>query len=483
MSFSRLFGVWSRIMSIRDFSSRHFTLIAILCVGGLAAFYSVIGLLHFPLLKPMLPTPGTPYYTPALAGVVALLFFGLALVYRQGIQWPIYIFSLILVCGIAPGLPPATWHETVPQGVWIPVLVAFALTGLRWMLFLTAIELASIVYFQAHNGAFQTLGPSVTSAIILIMLITIRRNLDRTLAAEKAEREKAEQARRALDELNRTLESMVRERTAELEHAMVKLNDAQETLKQADRLANLGGMVATVMHEVNTPIGSAVLCAGQLADSSVAMRSAVAAQQVRRSELNDYLQKMEAGADLIMKNLDRAERLMVSFKEMSVDQTSGLCREFELGAYVDTLLATLAPQYQRRPIKVLREQPSARVNLLASPGALAQVMTNLVMNSLTHAFAPDQQGEIRISHRLEGEQVVLKLCDNGCGISAEDLPHIFDPFFTTRRGQGGSGLGLSIAKSLVEGTLGGEIVVTSAAGEGACFVLRLPLVAPTSLKS
>jgi signal transduction histidine kinase len=76
--------------------------------------------------------------------------------------------------------------------------------------------------------------------------------------------------------------------------------------------------------------------------------------------------------------------------------------------------------------------------------------------------------------------VTLSVGDDGKGIAAEHLDKIFDPFFTTRLGEGGSGLGLSIAYGLVTGMLGGRIAVTSAPGQGTTFTLELPLVAPRS---
>ncbi len=112
------------------------------------------------------------------------------------------------------------------------------------------------------------------------------------------------------------------------------------------------------------------------------------------------------------------------------------------------------------------------------PGAIGQVLTNLVLNSLIHGFSHDMQGEIHVSAEMDAKHVRLVVADNGHGIPAENLGRVFDPFFTTRMGQGGSGLGLNIVFNIVRTTLGGTIRVESRPGVRTAFTINMPRVAP-----
>ena len=97
--------------------------------------------------------------------------------------------------------------------------------------------------------------------------------------------------------------------------------------------------------------------------------------------------------------------------------------------------------------------------------------------------AIQQKGYIRIVTGMEGDRVCVTIEDNGCGIAPEVLPKIFDPFFTTKLGKGGSGLGLHIVYVTVSRILGGTITVDSTPGTGTTFRLKVPCIAPISVKT
>ncbi|MFO1249949.1 MAG: HAMP domain-containing sensor histidine kinase, partial [Inhella sp.] len=175
-------------------------------------------------------------------------------------------------------------------------------------------------------------------------------------------------------------------------------------------------------------------------------------------------------------NLRRAAGLIEHFKEVSVDRTSDGQRRFELGPYLDELLESLRPSWKHRPV-VVECAVERGLWMDSFPGALGQVLSNLVQNALLHAFAPEQPGRIRIrAERLGESQLRLEVADDGRGIPAEHLARVFDPFFTTKRGQGGTGLGLHISYNLVVQKLQGLIRVHSAPGQGCRFELLLPCV-------
>ena len=179
-------------------------------------------------------------------------------------------------------------------------------------------------------------------------------------------------------------------------------------------------------------------------------------------------------AEILQANLRRAAELIRSFKQVAVDQASEEQRKFDLAGYLEEILTSLQPRLRQARHRIRVECPPGLV-LESYPGAFSQIITNLVMNSLVHAFPEGTSGEIRIEARREDGTLRIEYSDDGRGIEPEVLPHIFEPFFTTRRGQGGSGLGLHIVYNLVTLTLGGTIFASSHPGQGATFVIRLPL--------
>jgi two-component system NtrC family sensor kinase len=277
----------------------------------------------------------------------------------------------------------------------------------------------------------------------------------------------------------REAEDAARTSARQTAQAMADLRQTQESLLQAERLASLGGLVAGVAHEINTPVGIALTSASVLKDATDEMQAAVAGEGLKKSVVLRYLDTAAESARLIMNNAHRAAHLIHSFKQIAVDQTSEARRRFALMEYVEEIVTSLQPKLKTIRID-MKLDGAADIMLDSYPGAFAQVITNLVLNCVEHAFGADQEGRIEISARQAGETVEIALADNGKGIAPDVLDRIFDPFFTTRRGQGGTGLGLNIVYNLVAKQFGGTITVRSTLGLGTEFILRIPRVAPRS---
>jgi ligand-binding sensor domain-containing protein/signal transduction histidine kinase len=280
---------------------------------------------------------------------------------------------------------------------------------------------------------------------------------------------------RDLQEARDALEREVSDKSRaneDLEQALKQLRIAQAQLVQSEKLASLGALVAGVAHEINTPVGVSVTAASALQDWAQRVQQQQAAAKLTRSELDRFLAVAGESTQILLKNLQRAADLIQSFKQVAVDQSSGERRRFELKAYIEEVLLSLAPKLNRTPHKVVVECPALSVD--SFPGALAQILTNFISNSLAHAFRPGQAGLIRVTVTQEGDTVVLRYGDDGVGIPAENLSRIYDPFFTTKRGSGGSGLGMHIVYNLVTQLLGGTITVSSTEGRGTVFEVRFP---------
>jgi len=288
----------------------------------------------------------------------------------------------------------------------------------------------------------------------------------------------------ALQRLNDALETRVAERTrdlaasnTELAATVEQLRRTQGELVRRERLASLGSLVAGIAHELNTPLGSALLVATTLGDDLEELQAQLDRGELRRSVLEAFLAQQSGALALLVRNTRRAAELIGRFKQVAVDQTSEQRRRFELAEVVDEVLGTLQPRLRKtRHTIVVDIAPGLTMD--SYPGPLGQVVTNLVMNAMIHGLA-GRAGEIRVSAReLPRHQVELCVADDGVGIPSEHLPRIFDPFFTTKLGEGGSGLGLHIVYSLVERALGGRITAESVAGAGARFTVVMPAVAP-----
>ncbi|AXQ27939.1 PAS domain S-box protein [Solimonas sp. K1W22B-7] len=289
------------------------------------------------------------------------------------------------------------------------------------------------------------------------------------------ERKRAELELRTL---NQTLALQIDETTA----ALGKLQVAQGQLVQAEKLASLGSLVAGIAHEINTPVGIGVTAASHLDMEVRSMDQAVAAGSLTRSQFERFRQSVAQSSDIILMNLRRAAELIQSFKRVAVDQSSDERRRIRLKAYFEEVLVSLRPKMKATPHRIELDCPED-LQLDTIPGAWSQVLTNLVVNALSHAFEPGRPGLMRIVVDSDDSAVRVRFHDDGRGIAAENLGRIFDPFFTTRRGQGGTGLGLHIVFNIVHQTLGGSIAVDSSLGAGTCFTIGLPRAQPHGRES
>ncbi len=272
----------------------------------------------------------------------------------------------------------------------------------------------------------------------------------------------------------------------EADRALHDLRKTQSSLLQAEKLASLGALVAGVAHEISTPVGIGVTAASHLSEQVRQFKTGVADGHLRRRDLDEFVNQVDEGASIILGNLERACTLVQSVKQVAVDQTSEARRVFELRGYLDSVLSSLAPRLKGTGHRVTLDCPDGLV-MDSYPGALSQVVSNLVINALLHAFQPDAAGTIAIAVRADGSPsvsaagVVLDVIDDGRGVPPDQIERIFEPFFTTRRAEGGSGLGLHIVHNIVTGIFGGRIAVASQPGGGCRFTIHLPLTAsPTA---
>ncbi len=277
-----------------------------------------------------------------------------------------------------------------------------------------------------------------------------------------------------LQEFNQNLEQLVGDRTHELSNALDNLKATQSKLVEAEKMASLGGLVAGVAHEINTPIGVGVTVASALAEHTTEFASTYKSGKMKRSELEEFLDIATQSSNALLTNLNQAAALIQSFKEVAVDRSSEERRTFLVRDYLDEILIQLKPKL-RNSKHSLEIKGDTKIAIDSYPGALSQIVTNLLMNSLIHAYEPGESGQLVFDWHQKGDRLRFEYSDDGQGIPPENLSKIFEPFFTTKRGQGGSGLGLHIVYNLVTQKLLGEIECKSEVGVGTKFIIKLPI--------
>ncbi|MBN7818326.1 ATP-binding protein [Bowmanella yangjiangensis] len=289
------------------------------------------------------------------------------------------------------------------------------------------------------------------------------------------------QASEQLSQAKRDLEQQVQKRTRELTQTNKKLREAlaqrsevQQHLLEIENLASLGSMMSSLTHEVNTPIGVAVTAASHLRGQLHKTNRLFEQNKLTRSALRAFYEESAEAMQIIERNLQRSAELVSTFKQLSLDQHNQEIRTFNLSSYVCEILLSLKPKLKYHKLQFCLDiNPDLEID--SYPGAISQILVNLIMNSVQHAFEKGQPGQVHLNVTLLNGQLELKYQDNGKGMSRETLCHIFEPFFTSARQTGGSGLGLHICKDLVEKVLKGKIACQSSPGQGSQFHINFPV--------
>lgn len=286
------------------------------------------------------------------------------------------------------------------------------------------------------------------------------------------------QAEQALEKLNDQLEQKVVDRTAALLRANQELERAMNQLVQSEKLASLGALVAGVAHELNTPLGNALVVVTSLQDQLGILKQDLERNLLSKTSLQNALVDIESGVQLVQQSSQRAADLVASFKQVAVDQASVRRRKFSVQALIDDVIQSMSPMFRQQPVRFdLDIAPDLEMD--SYPGPLEQVLTNLIQNSLVHGFADSGSESPRIAITVDVSDGVARFDyrDNGKGMTPDVRAHAFDPFFTTRLGQGGSGLGLYIVYNQITSLLHGKVTLMSQPGQGCQFVLEVPAMA------
>jgi signal transduction histidine kinase len=311
------------------------------------------------------------------------------------------------------------------------------------------------------------IGLVIISLFLLVTLYILR------LTSEITHRKEAEND---FSVLNANLEEQVEERTGELNNALEHLKKTQSQIIHQEKMSSLGLLVAGVAHEINTPLGVAVLSNSIIQQRIKFLNQKYDAKDLTEEDLSESLDDIGNASDRLSYNLDRSVGLINNFKQVAVEKNQQDINSFDLISSIRSLINSLYNETKKKNVNVELKAPDL-LPMKSYPGDIAQVLTNLIMNTLHHAFrdrSEDEKAEIIIEVEREEDSIYLLFQDNGCGIPEEVLNKVFDPFFTTNREEGGTGLGLHIVSNIVTEKLRGQIAVNSTLGEGTVFALNFP---------
>lgn len=315
------------------------------------------------------------------------------------------------------------------------------------------------LWFQALMASLVLLALYAIYRARLAVLQASQRRLEQLVAerTQKVERQKTELA----------------DRNVRIEQTMSELKETQGKLVQSEKLAALGGLVAGVAHEVNTPIGLVVSGASQIESETAIIKDKLAGEKITKSDLERFLDLSGDLGRLTLRNAQKAADMIKSFKLVSADQSSQQIIDIQIVPYLRDVMISVKPLLTEKGHSAT-VSGDEHIQILINAGALSQIITNLVTNAVTHAFEPNETGEINIDVTQTSDAVTIVVTDNGCGISEIHQSKIFDPFFTTKRGQGNTGLGLHIVHNLVLSAFEGTVDYRQSDDGGSVFTINIP---------
>jgi len=282
-----------------------------------------------------------------------------------------------------------------------------------------------------------------------------------------------------LEKNQKELEERVIERTEQLSHAnqeltqtLDSLQKAQEQLIESEKMAALGGLVAGFAHEINTPIGVGVTAASHLENLNASLKNKFETSPLKKSDLENYMNDSEETSQIILRNLNRAAELVRSFKQIAVDQSQDNNRIIKVKHYIDEILLSLKPALKKGNHTIEVNCPDD-IKINCNPGQFSQIITNLFMNAMKHAYDPGQSGFLKLDIEQHDNRTHFHFSDDGKGISEKHISEVFNPFFTTARHDGGSGLGLSTTYNIITQNMNGSIRCESTVGEGTHFYFEI----------
>jgi signal transduction histidine kinase len=295
------------------------------------------------------------------------------------------------------------------------------------------------------------------------------------LRMEIQQREMLTQQKQLTEENNRRrkTEITLMNTNKDLKSSIHELSKAQDRLLEAEKMSSLGQLSAEVSHEINTPIGISITSTSYLSDIINKLNQDINDQKLSKRTIDLFIANAKQSVALLSNNLQRSAELITSFKQVAVDQTNDKVRLICVAKYLDEIIQSIHPKLKKTTHRI-KVNCDPHIEIYTHPGAIAQIIINLLINSIIHGFNDINRGEMTIDISLENHQLIIDYRDNGVGLEPDALAQLFNAFYTTKGDKGGTGLGTHIVRNLVEDTLNGSIYAKSEINQGLSYQITLP---------
>jgi len=271
-----------------------------------------------------------------------------------------------------------------------------------------------------------------------------------------------------------TQHRLLEQKNRDLNQIVLKLQSTQKELIQKEKMAALGGLVAGIAHEINTPLGICVTGISHLQEEYKLVKHAIENNELTESQLMSFFDDMSEVLVILETNIQRGAELINSFKQVAVDQSSNELRTINLSQYIHSIILSLKPRLKRSKVDI-KVDCNENISLDVNAGAISQIISNLIINSIKHGFNETDEGKILIEAYEKNKNIIIRYRDDGIGMDNEALTQLFEPFYTTKRGEGGSGLGTHLVYNLVTSSLKGKLDVQSKVGKGLAYLIKFPI--------
>jgi len=322
----------------------------------------------------------------------------------------------------------------------------------------TYVGSVTFVYNDSEPRKFLTVA-GVGAGVLYIVFVLFLMNL-----------KKNDKLKMLINELN--------DANSELELAFDELEEAQSKIINSEKMAALGKLIVNIAHDVNTPAGIIYSSLTEQQNRLNAVREKFESDNLSEEEFIDCLNTISQLTEIMLRNSRRITELVQSLKRVAMNEMVQTFSDVNIKSLTNDVLNALYPKLRKTKIEVVLEVEDGLV-VRTIPGAIAQILMNLIDNAIVHAFEYDNPGRInikfeKIKEKNEKEYLVLMFSDNGKGMDSETQKRAFEPFFTTEP-HSGTGLGLSIVYNLVVEVLGGDIRLESDIGKGTTFTIKIPV--------
>lgn len=261
---------------------------------------------------------------------------------------------------------------------------------------------------------------------------------------------------------------------AELEASLLDLHAFQQKLVEVEKVAALGRLVATVAHEMNTPLGNSILCASYIQEQNNNLKLFLAQQKSPPKLLLDHSSSLDEAVHSLNRSLERAANLVSRFKSLAIRNLNQEEVVFDVKELFDECLQ----MYNYiKPVSALIEVKFSS-KIIGIRAAYEEVFCNLISNSIIHGFSDTFDGDAIINAKIEkiGEGILIEYSDNGIGIDDNLLDKVLEPLFSTNRTGNSGGIGLNIITNLLNYTLGGTMKLDNSSQIGLKIIIEITKV-------